>query len=94
MEVPQQEEFEFDAPLVLKKRDKKAESKIKDQMEKLKRQESSLNQGEIDEIESEEEEEEEINMKQAQIDLKEDKCDVCKKTNCLVTKQHEGTVVC
>ena len=33
-------------------------------------------------------------MSQAQKDLKEDKCECCGMTNSLVTKQHEGTLVC
>ena len=33
-------------------------------------------------------------LSQAQRDVKEDKCDECGKINCLVVKQHEGTMVC
>ena len=33
-------------------------------------------------------------MSKAQRDVKEDRCDECGKINCLVVKQHEGTMVC
>jgi len=49
------------------------------------------------EIQKEAEKQAELNknqISQAQKDLNEDKCDNCNKKNTLVTKQHEGTLVC